>query len=396
MKDCYKFNTRVMHDCKEKDAFNALVPPIYTSASYRFNSAEEGGSSFRGETNCFIYTRLGNPTTKILEKRIASLEEGEEAIAFASGMGAISSVFYTLLSNGDHVVADKTIYGCTFALLNHGLTRLGIEVTFIDFKEESTLENALKNNTKVVFFETPANPTLKIIDIEKVVKTVKQYNTNIQIVCDNTFATPYHQQPLTLGVDIVVHSGTKYLNGHGDAICGFVIGRKEFIDQCKKVGLKDLTGAVLGPMEAYLVIRGLKTLALRMERHSQNALKIAQFLASHPKVEFVYYPGLPSFLDHDTAKKQMKNGFGGILSFVLKGGMDQGIKLINSVKLINVAVSLGECESLIEHPASMTHSTYTECERLASGIEDGLIRLSVGIEDASDLIADLSQALEKI
>jgi methionine-gamma-lyase len=396
MKDCYKFNTKVMHDCKGKDAFNALVPPIYTSASYRFNSAEEGGASFRGETNCFIYTRLGNPTTNQLEKRIASLEEGEGAVAFASGMGAISTVFYTLLANGDHIVADKTIYGCTFALLNHGLTKLGIEVTFIDFNEEGALKKALKKNTKAVFFETPANPTLKIIDIETVVKTVKQFNPDIQIICDNTFATPYHQQPITMGVDIVVHSGTKYLNGHGDAICGFVVGRNNFIDQCKMVGLKDMTGAVLGPMEAYLILRGIKTLAIRMERHSQNAMEVAKFLQFHPKVERVYYPGLPGFSGHEIAKKQMKNGFGGILSFVLKGGIDQGIKLIDSVKLINVAVSLGECESLIEHPASMTHSTYTESERLASGIEDGLIRLSVGIEDAGDLIADLSQALEKI
>lgn len=385
-----------MHDCKEKDAYNSLVPPIYTSASYRFNSAEEGGASFRGETNCFIYTRLGNPTTNLLEKRIASLEEGEAAIAFASGMGAISSVLYTLLSSGDHVIADKTIYGCTFALLNHGLTRLGIEVSFIDFNEKNALKTALKSNTKAIFFETPANPTLKIIDIEKVVTVVKTYNPDIQIICDNTFATPYHQQPLHLGVDIIVHSGTKYLNGHGDAISGFVIGSKAFIDNCRMVGLKDMTGAVLGPMEAYLIIRGLKTLALRMERHSQNAMEIAKFLDAHPKVERVYYPGLPSNEGYEIAKKQMKNGFGGIIAFVLKGGMDQGIKFINSVKLINVAVSLGECESLIEHPASMTHSPYSPEERLASGIEDGLIRMSVGIEDVDDLLADLAQALDKV
>ena len=393
MKKC-GLGTTAIHAGTLKNLYGTLAMPIYQTSTFIFDSAEQGGRRFALEEAGYIYTRLGNPTTTVLENKIAALEEGEAAVATASGIGAISSTLWTVLKAGDHVVTDKTLYGCTFALMNHGLTKFGVEVTFVDTSNLDEVKNAMKENTRVVYLETPANPNLKIVDLEAVCK-IAHTNPNTLVIVDNTFATPYMQKPLTLGVDIVVHSATKYLNGHGDVIAGLAITNKELADQIRFVGLKDMTGAVLGPQEAYYIIRGLKTFEIRMERHCKNARTIVDFLNKHPKVEKVYYPGLESHPGYEIAKKQMKD-FGAMISFELKGGFEAGKTLLNNLKLCSLAVSLGDTETLIQHPASMTHSPYTKEEREAAGITDGLVRLSVGLENVEDIIADLEQGLEKI
>ena len=386
--------TTAIHAGTLKNLYGTLAMPIYQTSTFIFDSAEQGGRRFALEEAGYIYTRLGNPTTTVLENKIAALEEGEAGIAMSSGMGAISSTLWTVLKAGDHVVTDKTLYGCTFALMNHGLTKFGVEVTFVDTSNLDEVKKAMKENTRVVYLETPANPNLKIVDLEGVCK-VAHTNPNTLVIVDNTFATPYMQKPLKLGVDVVVHSATKYLNGHGDVIAGLVVTNKELADQIRFVGLKDMTGAVLGPQEPYYIIRGMKTFEIRMERHCKNARTIADFLNKHPKVEKVYYPGLESHPGYEIAKKQMKD-FGAMISFELKGGFEAGKTLLNNLKLCSLAVSLGDTETLIQHPASMTHSPYTKEEREAAGITDGLVRLSVGLENVEDIIADLEQGLEKI
>ena len=386
--------TTAIHAGTLKNLYGTLAMPIYQTSTFIFDSAEQGGRRFALEEAGYIYTRLGNPTTTVLENKIAALEEGEAAVATSSGMGAISSTLWTVLKAGDHVVTDKTLYGCTFALMNHGLTKFGVEVTFVDTSNLDEVKKAMKENTRVVYLETPANPNLKIVDLEGVCK-VAHTNPNTLVIVDNTFATPYMQKPLKLGVDVVVHSATKYLNGHGDVIAGLVVTNKELANQIRFVGLKDMTGAVLGPQEAYYIIRGLKTFEIRLERHCKNARTIADFLNKHPKVEKVYYPGLESHPGYEIAKKQMKD-FGAMISFELKGGFEAGKTLLNNLKLCSLAVSLGDTETLIQHPASMTHSPYTKEEREAAGITDGLVRLSVGLENVEDIIADLEQGLEKI
>ncbi len=386
--------TTAIHAGTLKNLYGTLAMPIYQTSTFIFDSAEQGGRRFALEEAGYIYTRLGNPTTTVLENKIAALEEGEAAVATSSGMGAISSTLWTVLKAGDHVVTDKTLYGCTFALMCHGLTRFGIEVTFVDTSNLDEVKNAMKENTRVVYLETPANPNLKIVDLEALSK-LAHTNPNTLVIVDNTFATPYMQKPLKLGADIVVHSVTKYINGHGDVIAGLVITNKELADQIRFVGLKDMTGAVLGPQDAYYIIRGMKTFEIRMERHCKNAKKVVEFLNKHPKIERVYYPGLETHSGHEIAKKQMKD-FGAMISFELKGGFEAGKTLLNNLKLCSLAVSLGDTETLIQHPASMTHSPYTKEEREAAGITDGLVRLSVGLENVEDIIADLEQGLEKI
>ena len=393
MKKC-GLGTTAIHAGTLKNLYGTLAMPIYQTSTFIFDSAEQGGKRFALEEAGYIYTRLGNPTTTVLENRIAALEEGEAGIATSSGMGAISSTLWTVLKAGDHVVTDKTLYGCTFALMNHGLTRFGVEVTFVDTSNLDEVKNAMKENTRVVYLETPANPNLKIVDLEALSK-LAHTNPNTLVIVDNTFATPYMQKPLKLGADIVVHSVTKYINGHGDVIAGLVVTNKELADQIRFVGLKDMTGAVLGPQDAYYIIRGMKTFEIRMERHCKNAKKVVEFLNKHPKIEKVYYPGLETHPGYEIAKKQMKD-FGAMISFELKGGFEAGKTLLNSLKLCSLAVSLGDTETLIQHPASMTHSPYTKEEREAAGITDGLVRLSVGLENVEDIIADLEQGLEKI
>jgi len=390
------FNTTAIHAGAKKDSlYGALATPIYSTSTFEFDSAEQGGARFAGEEQGYIYSRLGNPTVAVLEEKLAALENAEAALAVSSGMGAVTTIFWTLLKAGDHVVADETLYGCTFAFLNHGISRYGVEVTFVDTSDLDAVKAALRPNTRVLYLETPANPNLKIVDLKALAELAHAHSSEISVVVDNTFATPFLQRPLDLGCDVVLHSATKYLNGHGDVIAGMIAGKAEFISECRLFGLKDMTGAVLGAFEAYLIIRGMKTLPLRVERHCQNAMKVAEFLLGHPAVEKVYYPGLADHPNHEIAAKQMQGGFGGIVAFEVKGGFGAGKKVINIVEMAKVAVSLGDCETLIEHPASMTHSPYTPEERAAAGIPEGLVRLAVGLENVEDIIADLKQALEK-
>lgn len=389
------FGTKTIHAGHTPDPVSgALSTPIYQTSTFVFDSAEQGGRRFAGEEAGYIYSRLGNPTMTQLEEKLAVLEGADAAMATGSGMGAISSALWTALKSGDHVIADETLYGCTFALMNHGLSRYGIEVTFVDASNPENIEKAMKANTKVVYLETPANPNLKLVDI-KAIAEIAHKNEECMLIVDNTFCTPYIQNPIALGADAVVHSATKYLNGHGDVIAGFVAGKQDFMNQIRFFGVKDMTGSVIGPFEAYLVIRGMKTLEVRMDRHCDNAEKVAAFLEGHANVENIFYPGLKSHPQHDLAKKQMKR-FGAMIAFEVKGGIEAGIKLLNSMNLCKVAVSLGDTETLIQHPASMTHSPYTREERLAANITDGLIRLSVGLENADDIIADLKQGLDNL
>ena len=388
------FGTVSIHGGSCKNPYGTLAVPIFQTSTFVFDSAEQGGRRFALEESGYIYSRLGNPTTAVLEDKIAQLEHGEAAVATSSGMGAISSVMWTILKAGDHIISDKTLYGCTFAFFSHGLSKFGIEVSFVDTSDAEAVKKAMKPNTKAVYLETPANPNLKIVDI-KAIAEVAHTNPNTLVIVDNTFSTPYCQRPIELGADIVVHLATKYLNGHGDVIAGMVISKKDLIDQIRLVGIKDMTGSVLGPMEAYLIIRGMKTLEVRMKKHCENAMKVAEFLAAHDKVAEVYFPGLKSHPGHETAAKQM-DAFGGIMSFELKGGFEAGKILLNNLKLCSLAVSLGDTETLIQHPASMTHSPYTKEERMEAGITDGLVRLSVGLENIEDIIADLEYGLSKI
>ena len=389
------FATRQIHAGKHDNGVGALCTPIYQTSTFEFDTVQQGGARFAGQEEGYIYSRLGNPSLTQVEEKLAALEGGEAALATASGMGAISSALWSSVEAGDEIVASDTLYGCTFALLNHGMSRYGVEVSFVDTSDLAAVKAALKENTCAVYLETPANPNLKIADIAAVAEIAHGYNPAIKVVCDNTFASPALQNPLALGADVVVHSATKYLNGHGDVIAGFVVGKADFIGEVRMFGLKDMTGAVMDPFAAYLILRGLKTLEIRMERHCANAKAIAEYLDKHPAVEKVYYPGLKDHVGHDIAARQMKD-FGGMLSFEVKGGRAAGTKLVNALRLITVAVSLGDAETLIEHPASMTHSTYTEEELAASGIPGGLIRLSAGLENAEDIIADLEQALAQL
>ncbi len=390
------FGTRAIHAGNVHDKqYGALSTPIYQTSTFVFDDCEQGGRRFAGEEGGYIYSRLGNPTTSILESKIAALEGGEACAAASSGMGAISSCLWSIAGAGKHIIADETLYGCTFALLNHGMTEYGVEVTFADLSDIENLKASLKANTVCVYLETPANPNLKITDIELIAKTAHEYNAGIKVVCDNTFASPALQNPLKLGADVVVHSATKYLNGHGDVIAGFVVGSEEFISHVKMFGLKDMTGATIGPFESWLILRGLKTLEIRVARHCESAKKIAQYLYDNNKVECVYYPGLPSHKGHEIAKRQMRD-FGGMISFEVKGGKEAGMKFCNSLKLCTIAVSLGDAETLVEHPASMTHSTYSEEDLKTAGISAGLIRLSVGLENVDDIIADFEQAFAQI
>ena len=388
------FATRAIHGGHVKDQFGALSTPIHQTATFTFESAEQGGRRFALEEGGYIYSRLGNPTNTQLEDKLAMLEGAEAAISTASGIGAVASAFWTVLKAGDHVVAAKTLYGCTYAYLNHGISRYGVEVTFVDTTNLEEVRQAMRENTKIVYLETPANPNLEVADIEAI-STIAHQNKDCIVMVDNTFCTPYIQRPLEFGADVVIHSGTKFLNGHGDVISGFVVGSGEFIKNVRLFGVKDMTGASLSPFDAFLIIRGMKTLEIRMEKHCENAMKVAKFLEGHNAVEKVYYPGLESFPQYELAKKQMSLP-GAVIAFEVKGGIEEGKKVINSTELCTIAVSLGDAETLIQHPASMTHSPYTKEEREMAGISDGLIRIAVGLENVEDIINDLEKALKCI
>ncbi|WP_076420421.1 methionine gamma-lyase [Colwellia sp. UCD-KL20] len=385
--------TQAIHSGRINDEqYGSLATPLYQTSTFTFKNAEQGANRFAGEEEGYIYTRLGNPTTRQLEMRLAAMEGTEDAAATSTGMGAVSAALLANLANGDHLIASKALYGCSFALINHQLTKFGISVTFVDMEEPNNIKAAITENTKLIFLETPINPNLIVLDLEKICAIAK--DNNLLSIIDNTFLTPVLQQPAKFGADLIVHSATKYLNGHGDVVAGIVCGSFEMINNIKMTVLKDI-GATISPHDAWLITRGLKTLPIRIKRHCKNAQLIAEFLEKHPMISQVYYPGLPSHSGYKFIDKQMKAA-GGVIAFELKGNINSGAFFINHMQLFSIAVSLGDAESLIQHPASMTHSPYTPEEREAAGISDSLIRISVGLEHVNDLISDLKQALYKL
>jgi methionine-gamma-lyase len=370
----------------------AVSTPIYQSSTFAFENAAQGAAIFAGEQEGYFYTRLGNPTVTALEMEMAYLEGGDAAIAFGSGMAATSGIALALCKQGDRIVASDTLYGGTHNLFVETLPKFGIEVTEVDARDPANIERAIDGRTRLLFIETPANPTLHLVDIEAVARIARAHG--IPLAVDNTFATPFLQNPIALGADIVMHSATKYIGGHGDTVAGIVVGSKEFIAAARADVLRDF-GGIISPFNAWLLLRGLKTLPVRMEKHCENAMEIAQFLAYHPKIDRVAYPGLRTHPQHDLAGRQMR-GMGGMISFEVKGGREAGRVLMDSVQLCTLAVSLGDVDTLIEHPATMTHSTYSEEALIAVGITPGLVRLSVGLEDVDDLVWDLRQALARL
>ena len=388
------FATRAIHMGKKNAAEQgALVPPIYMTSTFTFENAEQGAALFAGEEKGHFYSRISNPTLSLLEECIADLEGAEASMATASGMGAITSTLWTLLAQGDEIIVDKTLYGCTFSFFSHGLTKFGVTIKHVDMRDPENVRAAITDKTKVIYFETPANPNMRIVEIVAVAKIAKEHN--IITVVDNTYATPYLCRPISLGVDLVVHSATKYLGGHGDLVAGLVVGSEELITRIRLEGVKDMTGAVMAPLTAFQIMRGLKTLEIRMDRHCSTAEIIAEKLENHSAIDVVHYPGLKSFPQYGIAKRQMTKP-GGMIAFELKGGFENGMRFMNELKLIKRAVSLGDVDTLIQHPASMTHSAYSPEERVIHGISDGLVRLSVGLETPDDIIADLMGALDRL
>ncbi|RBP82841.1 methionine-gamma-lyase [Shewanella putrefaciens] len=388
----WKAATQVIHGGHEREAFGALVTPLYQSATFVFESAQQGGERFAGNEPGYIYTRLGNPTTAELERKMAILEGAEAAAATASGMGAVSAALLANLQMGDHLVASNAVYGCTYALMTTQFARFGIEVSLVDFSSVAEIEAAIKSNTKVIFCETPVNPHLQVFDLAAIANIAKRHQ--LVSIVDNTFMTPLLQRPLDFGIDLVVHSATKYLNGHGDVIAGIVCGSEEQLHKVKYEILKDI-GAVISPHDAWLILRGLKTLDVRLQRHCDSAQRVAEFLAEHPSITRVYYPGLKSHQGHKFIGQQMKRA-GGVIAFELAANLEEAMAFVGYLKLFSIAVSLGDAESLIQHPASMTHSPYTSEARAAAGIGDNLLRISIGLEDCDDIIGDLNQALARL
>ncbi|MCS6209555.1 methionine gamma-lyase [Shewanella baltica] len=388
----WKAATQVIHGGHEREAFGALVTPLYQSATFVFESAQQGGERFAGNEPGYIYTRLGNPTTAELERKMAILEGAEAAAATASGMGAVSAALLANLQMGDHLVASNAVYGCTYALMTTQFARFGIEVSLVDFSSVAEIEAAIKSNTKVIFCETPVNPHLQVFDLAAIATIAKRHQ--LVSIVDNTFMTPLLQRPLDFGIDLVIHSATKYLNGHGDVIAGIVCGSEEQLHKVKYEILKDI-GAVISPHDAWLILRGLKTLDVRLQRHCDSAQRVAEFLAEHPSINRVYYPGLASHQGHKFIGQQMKRA-GGVIAFELAANLEEAKAFVGHLSLFSIAVSLGDAESLIQHPASMTHSPYTPEARAAAGIGDNLLRISIGLEDCDDIIADLNQALARL
>lgn len=386
------FFTKAVHAGENRtENHGAVSVPIYTASVFAFTDADEGAAIHNYQKEGYFYGRLGNPTQTALEKAVTELENGEDALAFASGMAAVSAAVLTLVKTGEHIVAPESMYSTTSNFLRHLAENFGIETTFVDATDTKNYANAVRPNTKMFWIETPSNPLLKITEFSTVVEIAEE--KGIATVADNTFATPFNQRPLDFGVDAVIHSATKYFGGHSDLTAGLMVGKREIVDRARHT-ISKLYGGNIAPQVAWLVLRGIKTLALRMERHNQNAYAIANMLATHPKVKEVFYPALSSHLQYEIAKRQM-SGFGGMISFDV-GGVEEGKRLVNNVKVCTLATSLGGVETILQHSASMTHATLSREERVKAGVTDGLIRLSVGIEDAQDLISDLESALDKV
>lgn len=386
------FDSKLIHAGAFEDQFGSATVPIYQTSTFKFKSADHGAACFAGDDDGYIYTRINNPTIDSLENLVAELENGYRGIACSSGMGAVNTIYMALLSQGDHMISTAAVYGPSRVVMEKHYSRFGVESTYVDTCNPENIRKAIRANTKMLYIETPANPTIDITDLEEMVKIAKEHN--LITVADNTFCSPFLQKPLDFGFDLVFHSITKFLNGHADIVGGVIVAKdKKLYDPVRAMMVT--LGCNMDPHQAYMVIRGIKTLSLRMDRSQENAMKVAEYLEKHPKVKWVKYPGLKSHPQYELALKQM-NGSGGMISFELKGGLNAGKTLMNSVKLAILAVSLGGVESLIQHPASMTHSKMDKESREKSGITDGLVRFSVGIENADDILADLEQGLEQI
>jgi methionine-gamma-lyase len=386
------FNTKLVHAGIREDAHGSVVTPIYQTSTFAFRNAQQGANRFAGTEDGYIYTRIGNPTTAALEENVAQLENGFGATAMASGMGAVSTVYLALLSAGDHMVSTDSVYGPSRGLMEKHMSRFAVESTYVDTSDLENLRRAMKPNTKLVYVESPSNPAMSVTDIQGAAEIA--HAAGALLVVDNTFASPMLQKPLDLGADIVLHSVTKFINGHADIVGGIVIAKTEALHKQLRAMLVNL-GANMDPHQSYMVSRGLKTLALRVERAQENAQFVAGWLAKHPAVEWVRYVGLPSHPQFELAKRQM-SGPGSMIAFGLKGGTEAGRVVMDNVHLAGLAVSLGGVETLISHPASMTHAGMAREDRIKAGITDGLVRISVGIEDLEDIIADLEQALARI
>ena len=390
-----RIETKIVHGAHADYPTMDLVPPLHLTSTHKFRDSAHAAAVFGGEEESYVYARVGNPTVRLLEEKMAALEGGEDAIATASGMAAVSMTALALLKPGENFISCNSIYGGTFKLFSEFSRKWDVEARFLapkDCRHVDAVEELIGEKTRFLFIETPANPTLDIISIALWAFVAREHN--LPLVVDNTFASPYLQNPLRHGDNIiVVHSTTKYLNGHGDNIGGVIVGNKTDISRIREY--VHYFGPCMSPFNAWLILRGMKTLHLRMERHSDSAMKIAKWLEKYHRIERVHYPGLKSHPGHRLAKKQMKK-FGGMIAFEVKGGLKAGKRVMDGVKLCALAVSLGDAETLIEHPASMTHATYSREDRLKAGIADGLVRLSVGLEHADDIIADLEQAFKRV
>ncbi len=381
--------TRLIHADEELNSSPAISPPIYQTSTYRLSSPEEGARLAGEVAPATFYTRYGSPNTKQVERVLAEIEGAEAALVTGSGMAAITVALMSNLRAGDHIVAQRTHYTATITLLSEVLPRYGVEVTQVDQRDTEAFKRAMRPNTRIVYTETPTNPTLDITDLETTAQIAHEHGAIA--ITDNTFASSYNQRPVALGYDLVVHSATKYLGGHSDVTAGVVVGKRELVERAWEY--LRVYGPVLHPFEAWLLLRGLRTYGLRMREHNHNAMEVARFLESHPAVDRVYYPGLASHPQHQLARRQMSGGFGGMLSFELKGGYDAAYRVIGRTKVCALGVSLGGVETLITHPASMVYTHNSEEEIKAAGISPGLVRLSVGLEDVEDIIEDLEQAM---
>ena len=387
-----KFDTVEVHAGEPRDTYGSLIPPIYQTSTFYFASTDDAVEACGDYAESFAYSRITNPSLDYMEQKLAALEHGKGAVSYASGMGAVAGALFAALKCGDHVIFTKAKYSGTEDITSDWLPRFGIEHDSFQADHLEELEPLIKPNTKVIYVETPANPTMVLVDLAEVAKIAHRHGAKVFV--DNTFATPYNTNPLDLGVDVVIHSLTKYIGGHGDLLGGAVVSNDtEFLRQCR-LGTLMHFGAVMAPFTAFLACRGMKTLGVRMRQHNENALKIARWLEADPRIETVRYPFLESNPQYDIAKKQMRGG-GGMISFDVKGGLEAGKKFINSLKLCTLAVSLGDTETLVEQAAAMTHTMIPKEVREAAGITDGMIRMSVGLEDPDDIIADLDQALSR-
>ncbi len=386
MKKKHMETALIHHGYTSEEHKGSLTPPLFQTSTFTFETAQQGEASFAGVDPSYIYSRLGNPTVKLFEERMAVLEGGEEALAFGSGMAAISATLIGFLKAGDHIICSNGLYGCTYGFLEVLEEKFMITHSFCDMETEADIENKIRPNTKLIFVETPINPTMKLIDLKQVIRVAKR--NGLLVIVDNTFCSPYLQRPLELGCDAVVHSATKYIGGHGDVVAGVTICKTKALAEKIRPMRKDI-GGIMAPFDAWLLLRGLKTLAVRMDRHCDNAEKIVSFLKNHDAVEGVWYP------EGELASRQMKRG-GGVISFSVKGGKEETQAFINDLHFITIAVSLGDTETLIQHPATMTHAAIPAELRQEMGIYDNLIRLSVGLESWEDIVSDLEQALKKI